>query len=223
MDQSIIDPNAEEHDLEVASGGGGRAASYWRDGRKIGYRAWDADGRIVMEYRIEDDVMHGPFRTYHDNGRVQQDSTFLRGREHGVTRQFDSEGVVIGSYELDHGSGLDLWFCEAGVLAEERHLENGERHGFERWWSGDNATVYIEGHYFDGLEHGIFREWNHRQHLRRGFPRYFISGRKVQRREYDRACKSDLTLPKYDRGDNQPNRMLPPGLHRPAPPRTAYD
>ena len=214
MNESIIDPSTEEHVLEVAPGGGGRAASYWRGGRKIGYRAWDADGQVTMEYRIENDVMHGPFRTYHDNGRVQQESTYVHGKEHGVTRQFDLEGVLIGSYELDNGSGLDLWYCEAGVLAEERYLKNGVMHGFERWWSGDNASVGIEGHYFEGLEHGIFREWNHRQRLRRGVPQYFIRGQKTQRREYGRACKSDATLPKYDRRDNQPNRPLPSGRCR---------
>jgi hypothetical protein len=211
VDEPIIDPAAEEQVLEVEPDDGRRMASYWRDGRKVGHRFW-CDGRVGMEYRIEDDVMHGPFRMYHDNGRVSEVSTYVNGLEHGVTRQFDEEGVLLGTYELDHGCGLDLWYMAVGVLAEERRLEKGHRHGFERWWSGDNATIYIEGHFFDSQEHGIFRRWNDRQHLRRGFPKYFILGQKVQRRAYDRACRSDPTLPKYDPDDNRPNRTLPSGL-----------
>jgi antitoxin component YwqK of YwqJK toxin-antitoxin module len=208
-DEPIILGDAEELVLEVWPGGEKRAASYvWR-GRKVGYRHWEPDGTLTMEYRIEDDVMHGPFRTWHENGQVSQESTYVHGREHGVARQFDEAGVLIGSYELDHGTGLDLWFVESGVLAEERHMKDGKRHGFERWWSGDNATVSQEGHYLDGLEHGIFREWNDRGRLRSGFPKYFVRQRKVQRREYLKACGADPTLPRFEARDNQPNRPLP--------------
>ena len=83
-------------------------------------------------------MMHGLFRTWHENGQLQEESTYYQGKEHGETKQYDENGVQIGSYIMDYGTGVDLWFYTAGVLSEERELRDGLRHGYERWWSGDN-------------------------------------------------------------------------------------
>lgn len=95
------------------------------------------------------------------------------------------------------------------MLAEEREYQDGLRHGYERWWNCDNATVWQEEHYWRGEPHGIFRRWNERGALRRGYPRYFVAGRQVARRKYERARRDDPTLPPFTLADNAPGRRLP--------------
>jgi hypothetical protein len=104
-----------------------------------------------------------------------------------------------------------LWFQAAGVLSEEREYRDGQRHGYERWWCADNQTVGEESHYWHGIEHGIFRQWNAQRRLRRGYPRYFVQGQRVTKRQYVRACHHDPTLPPFVADDNQPFRSCPEG------------
>ena len=209
-------PQAVEQVDERWPGGQRRSAWYVIDGRRTGRRFWEDDGPVRMEYRVDDDGrIHGPLRTFHGSGAILEEQNWVHGKEHGVSRQYDESGAPIGSYELDNGTGVDLWFEAAGVLAEERYLKDGRFHGFERWWDGYNATVWAESHFFEGIEHGVFRKWNDRDRLCRGFPRYFVRGRRVRKREYLRACATDPTLPPFNDADNRPERPLPACPARP--------
>ncbi len=202
----------EENIVETWENGAKKIAFSYLNGEKIGYRYWDENGQILMEYDIKDDQMHGSFRTWHDNGILHHESHYIEGKEHGISRQYDWDGNLIGTYEMNRGTGADLWYCEKGILSEERYLKNGEREGYERWWNGDNATIFSEQHFKEGIEHGIFREWNQRGGLRRGFPKYFIQGEKVTKRQYIKACERDVFLPKYVAAEDSPHRLLPQNL-----------
>ena len=109
---------------------------------------------------------------------------------------------------MEHGTGLDLWYQKADVLSEERQYRDGALHGFERWyWGFDRGNaVWSEGHFKEGEKHGIFREWNVKGGLSRGFPQYFVNGERVTKRRYLTACKRDTSLPIFRTEDN--------GFHR---------
>jgi hypothetical protein len=205
---SPIPDHAVEVITERYDSGAKQSATYLIDGQEIGCRLWDESGLPEMEYGLRDGLMHGAFRTWDGDGQLLEEATYIEGKEHGEARQYQ-DGVCIGSYAMDHGTGLDLWYNAPGVLAEERAFRDGERHGFERWWTGDNQTVYEESHFSNGIEHGIFRQWNPQQKLRRGYPRYVVMGQRVTKRQYQRACLSDPTLPRFYAADNQPYRTLP--------------
>lgn len=204
-----IPESAREVIHETWESGARRSAFYTMDGQKVGYRSWTAEGQIDMEYGIRDGVQHGPFRTWHENGQLRELSFYEQGKEHGVTKQYDEDGRLIGSYTMEHGTGVDLWFSGPGTLAEERHCLDGDRHGYERWWNSDRRTVWQEGHFWHGEEHGIFREWNERGRLRRGYPRYVVAGQQVDRRRYERARRGDPSLPPPLASENAPQRPLP--------------
>jgi antitoxin component YwqK of YwqJK toxin-antitoxin module len=208
----IIPEAAREHIEATFEDGTRRTAFYELDGERVGFRCWHEDGSLAMEYSMRGGVMHGPFRTYWENGQVSQESTYVEGKEHGLTKQYDAEGALLGSYTMDYGTGVDLWFDRAGVLSEERHYHDGQRHGYERWWCGDNTTVWQEEHFRHGEAHGIFRQWNNKGRLRRGFPRYYVGGKQVTKRQYERARLADPTLPPVVPEEHLPNRVLPPSL-----------
>ena len=193
--------------------------TYWPQGQpregyvmrgyeRVGYRCWNDSGTLVMAYAMRDGQMHGPFCTWHDNGSLCEEATYVMGKEHGTTTQYDPDGSLVGSYTLDHGTGIDRWFSSAGVLSEERHLRDGQRHGPERWWCENGREVWQEAFFADGLHHGIAREWNEHGRLRRGFPQYYVAGKRVTKRQYLAACRRDPSLPPFDARDNQPQRIV---------------
>lgn len=205
----LIPDTAREVVEETFENGSKRATFYELAGERVARRFWDEDGSLAMEYGMLGGVMHGPFRTFWEDGQVSWEATYVAGKEHGVSTQYDPTGALRGSYRMEHGTGVDLWFERKGVLAEERHFLDGQRHGYERWWLGDNATVWQEKHYQHGKPHGVFRHWNDKGNLRRGFPRYFANGEQVTKRQYERARRTDPTLPPFLPEHNAPNRPLP--------------
>jgi hypothetical protein len=103
------------------------------------------------------------------------------------------------------GTGVDLWWGTDGRYpTEERHYLKGWPHGFERWWCKKNE-VYDELHYHNGQEHGIFRTWESGR-LQPGYPKFYVLGKKVTKRQYISASKRDSTLPSYEARQDSPRR-----------------
>jgi antitoxin component YwqK of YwqJK toxin-antitoxin module len=185
---------------------------YYLSGEKVGYRKWDEEGRLYLEGALKNGIDHGPFRQFHDNGRVSWEGSSKNGKRHGVARQYDENGFLIGKSHWRNGTGMDLWYHEKGFISEERYVVDGSWNGFERWWNGDQKTVWSETHFKDDLQHGVRREWNSQGKLKRDFPQYFVNGNKVTKRQYLSACKTDLSLPVFREADNIPTRTLPQGV-----------
>jgi hypothetical protein len=51
--------------------------------------------------------------------------------------------------------------------------------------------------------------WNHAGRLRRGFPRYLVARQRVSKRQYERACSHEPTLPRINAEQNAPSRQMP--------------
>lgn len=202
-----------DHAVEVVTenweNGLKKRALYYVDGQEIGARYYESTGTLSRERGLQNCVRHGHYRIWHKNGKLCEEGYYHQGKEHGETKQYDHDGQQIGSYTMVHGTGMDLWYCAPGVLSEEREMLDGNRHGYERWWRSDNQTVYEESHFQNGIEHGIFRQWNLQGKLKRGYPQYFVMGKRVAKRQYERAWLKDSTLPPFVANENQPTRQLP--------------
>ena len=208
----VIPATAREKVVKRDADGRKTQSDYFLKGEKVGYRCWDNDGTLTIEAAWRNGRLHGPFLAFHENGAVRWATRYVAGQEHGISRQFDKNGKLIGKYRMNHGTGLDLYFYDNGKLSEERYIENGIPNGFERWWSGDGRTVWQESHFKDGLEHGIHRKWNFKGRLRRGYPKYFILGKAIPKRAYVKTCETDSSLPKFRERDTMPSRKLPTGV-----------
>jgi hypothetical protein len=138
---------------------------------------------------------------------------YRNGLPHGAAKQWADDGTLIGTYTMKHGTGLDLWWCggrECSYVTEARYLKDGKLHGFEWWLKADGKSVSEERHFAENLLHGIERSWNRAGRLRRGYPRYWIHGLRVSKRQYVRACSSDPSLPPFREAENRPERTFPP-------------
>lgn len=178
------------------------------DGKWVARSHWEESGNRGAVWAFDGDLQHGPHREWYDNGQLAHETFYWHGKEHGVSRRWDYEGNLIGTYTMVHGTGLDLWYQAAGDLSEERRYVDGLRHGFERWYFNfvEESILSQEGHFKNGEEHGIFRNWNAKGGMRRGYPQYFVNGKKVSKRVYLAACKHDPFLPLFRPENNDYHR-----------------
>ncbi len=180
----------------------------WR-GKVIGSRTREPDGSLIEEYQVDSrGRQHGFYRNW-TCGRLTFETGFRLGREHGTARQWGLDGRLLGTYRMHEGTGVDLWRDEVGRLSEEHNWKDRMLHGFDRWWNGDDQTVHRETHWHNGLLHGIEREWDDKGTLEKGYPRFYVKGKRVTRAVYIAARTRSRTLPRFDEADNTPQRRLP--------------
>ena len=189
-----------------------RIIEYWRRKQIVGrQQCWD-DGSVCLEYAIRNGKMHGPSR-YLARGKLQFETHYVNGKEHGIAKQYDEKGRQFGGYRMNHGTGLDLWYRRddrGRISLSQSHYKKDEKwHGYDRWWEEGNH-VYTENHFCEGKRHGIFREWNHAERLKRGFPKYYVNDQQCDKRSYLKASALDPLLPKLLEADNRPYRKKPP-------------
>lgn len=160
---------------------------------------WQAEGsREGYEYNFA------------SNGQMIFKSRWVNGREHGTARQWNDQGQLLISYRKHHGVGLDLW-CDniTGKLSEELYCPADGELGVERRWKNER-TIWREAFFRAGYGwHGIEREWNTAGKLSRGFPKYYVRGDRVTKRQYIWATETDPTLPRFTEKENRPYRKLP--------------
>jgi hypothetical protein len=141
---------------------------------------------------------------------------FKNGVPHGIARQYDAKGRVIGSYRMINGTGLDVWRGDGGVVGEIWEYVDGHFDGYNWWLNDDQESVWIERHFKKGYKHGITREWDieHPQRLAKGFPQFWLEGKKVSKKVYLAAANEDPSLPRYRKEDDKPERRFPPHVRR---------
>jgi len=183
-------------------------------GKTVGKRFYNKNAQLEHEVPLKDGKRHGRVYDFFDEcvGSVEP---FRNGLAHGLAKQWAADGELIGTYTMKHGTGLDLWRCKNKwgtgrvYLVEARYIKSGMWHGFEWWLNESQKSVHSERHFWDNYPHGIEREWNSTGRLKRGFPRYWIHGKRVTKRQYVRACLTDSTLPPFREKDNRPQREFP--------------
>lgn len=190
---------------------------YTIDGKVVGWRSYDSEGGLVTDTSLKDGKKHGRQIFWNEDGTIDFIEPFFEGKVHGTAKQYQ-KGKLIGTYKMVHGTGYDVWCGHRGdgvVLVSEIHpMRDGLPHGFEWWLNEDQLSVYEEKHWFNGKWHGIEREWNSKNKLRRGYPKYWIRGEAVTKRQYLAAARKDATLPPFRLKDNSPKREFPLEIRR---------
>ena len=193
---------------------------YLLDGEIVGVRWFDENGVMNSEVPWKNGLIHG--NVYHFDGsegeelRVTFVEPYRNSLAHGTARQWSAyDGKPIGTYTMKRGCGVDLWRIEtysgkSAYLHEVRFIKGGNWHGFEWWLEEDQKSVHQEAHFWENMQHGIRREWNHEGKLKRGFPQYWVDNIRATKRQYLRACAKDQNLPILRAIDNFPQRSFPP-------------
>ena len=183
---------------------------YYLKGTKVGYRYWCHLGNLQLEYGFKNGKKHGNELRFYDDGNLMCVEPYRHGKMHGVTKQWADDGRLLITYTLRKGVGMDLWCEDDGTLAENHYWPDEGEVGYMRFWNEDQKTIFMEDLYTRGEEFAsIRRAWNHAGKLSRGFPQYFIGNKKVTKRQYLLACKTEVAMPPYRAKDDNPKRKLP--------------
>jgi hypothetical protein len=187
------------------------------NGEVVGQRVYGEEGQLVTETPLRNGRKHGREFEWDDDGRLSLIEPYVNGKIHGTAKQYGRDGSVIGTYNLRHGTGYDVWRMEdedgAISISEVHTYRDGLQHGYV-WWLSKPHILWWELHWHEGQYHGIERQWNAANKLSRGFPRYWIKGERVPKRKYLRAAKKDLSLPPFRLKDNSPRRKFPMAIEQ---------
>jgi antitoxin component YwqK of YwqJK toxin-antitoxin module len=209
--RSSIPSGATEVQEQSFDSGSKKSAFFFFEGEKVGFRQWSEDGRLEFEYGMRGGKKHGREYCFGENGQPYEVTPYRNGILHGTGIQWSCDGTVVISYTLINGTGLDMW-CghQNDTLSEEHYWPNDDEPGYHRNWNDDEKTINTEYYFFNGKGyHGVWREWNNKGKLRRGFPQYYINGGRVTKRKFIKACVNDASLPIYRSEDDLPDRNLP--------------
>jgi hypothetical protein len=104
-------------------------------------RYYFRNGQIRMENREVDGELHGLCRTWHYNGQLAEELRYHRGKLHGTGRQWNEKGRLLGSFTMNHGTGMQRYWHQNGKLRLEINSLNGKFHGRTRAWLSDGTLV----------------------------------------------------------------------------------
>lgn len=150
-------------------------------------RDYYKSGLLWQEIPCRDDVPHGLWRTFHNNGQVESEKPYMQGKLHGVCRQWAWSGKLLGSYEMDHATGIQRSWYDNGPICLEFHTLDGKFTGRSRHWLADGTL-----------------DKDH----------YLVEGRTVSRQEYYTAAVSDPRFPDYSDADFAPVDLRGPEIER---------
>ena len=113
---------------------------------------------------------HGVLRTWHRNGVLASEERYRIGLLHGVCRQWDEAGRLLGRYKMVHGTGVQRAWHDNAQLQMAVSTVRGEFCGRNRIWLRDGALLS---------------------------ERFHLHGRVVSAAKYREAAARDKTLPRF--------------------------
>lgn len=104
-------------------------------------RLYYRNGQARMEDRKADGQLHGLCRTWHYNGQLAEELRYRHGKMHGLCREWDDHGRLLGSFTINHGTGLQRYWHNNGQLKHEAYTLDGKFNGRMRIWLRDGTLV----------------------------------------------------------------------------------
>ncbi len=105
-------------------------------------QAFHKNGKLASEATFVDGAPHGVTRFWHDNGQLAREIPLNHGVWHGAVRQWDRNGNLLGTCEMENGTGITREWHENGELQSEIPFVNNQQHGPAKSW--DQAGVQDE-------------------------------------------------------------------------------
>jgi hypothetical protein len=104
-------------------------------------RSFYRNGELREEFHRLGQILHGRYRTWHRNGRPATESFYEHGRLHGLCRQWNQRGKLLGSFQMNHGTGIQRDWYENGQIQFETSTVEAKFTGRTRSWLQDGTLV----------------------------------------------------------------------------------
>jgi hypothetical protein len=150
-------------------------------------RTYHPNGQIESEVTYLDGKLTGISRSWHSNGVLESELPVKNGLGNGLCKQWDSNGRLLGVFEMKMGTGMFRKWYENGRLQSEMSYVNGVGNGRGRFWD-ENGMLISEG--------------------------YFVNFCKVSQKKYFEACAKNASLPRYKEDDVKSTFKLPSTRYR---------
>ena len=95
----------------------------------------------ALEETFRGQKLHGRRRTRHRNGQIATEEFYADGLLHGVVRQWNEQGRLLGSFRMDHGTGTQKSWHGNGRLNQEFSTVDGRFCGRSRMWLRDGTLI----------------------------------------------------------------------------------
>lgn len=217
---SSIPQSAVERVIERYARGQKKTAEYLLRGKVVGRRWFYESGQVQWEYGLKSGLKDGLELEWYESGQLSFAEPWRKGRIHGAAQQWDERGRLVGTYTIKNGTGWDLWRqprMRGGLwyLAEAIYYLDGTPHGCQWFIDENQRTIHAERQLCRGNRHGMERWWTKSSRRPdRGYPKFFVHGEQVAKRQYLKACRTDPTLPPFREEDNKALRQFPPPVAR---------
>lgn len=139
-------------------------------------RSYHRNGRLFQEVPFVAGKVNGVIREWHKNGTLAKEVPMKDGLRHGLCKEWNEKGDLLGQFEMNMGTGTSWHWFPNGQLQFEISLISESFTGRQRRWDEDGNLIEET---------------------------YFLQNRRVSKEEYDRACRSDSSLPTYANGDGR--------------------
>ncbi|MCB9931948.1 MAG: sigma-70 family RNA polymerase sigma factor [Planctomycetes bacterium] len=155
---------AEEPDhVEIQPGGQRRVGStrvridYWRSGPIY--------TQFVELMTESGPVLHGPFRMFHEDGKLKEAGEFVNGLREGMRQTFYEDGAPAcrGDFRAGQPHGHWVYFHENGVKQAEGMMDGGVRQGPWRGWQPNGEPLFEET-YVNGKRNGVATRYDEQGH-----------------------------------------------------------
>jgi len=107
-------------------------------------RTFYRKGIVALEEHYRKGKLHGKRRMWHHNGQLAEEDSYCHGLLHGLCRQWSDSGRLLGSFHMDHGTGVQQTWHDNGQLNVEFTTVAGQFCGRNRMWLRDGTLISDE-------------------------------------------------------------------------------
>lgn len=133
-------------------------------------RIYHRNGRVFQEVPFLGGKINGVIREWHKNGVLAKEVPMKNGVRHGVCKQWNDKGELLGTFEMNMGTGTSKQWFQNGQTEFEASIVDEAFTGRLRRWNDDGELVQET---------------------------FFLKNKTLSDDEYDRARQSDPSLPSY--------------------------
>jgi antitoxin component YwqK of YwqJK toxin-antitoxin module len=120
-----------------------------KDGYEIGW--FDTNPpQLKSSTQYRDGKLHGEMLRWAPNGQLLVEGEYFRGQAVGTWRYWNADGVFLGSYFLQNGTGKMRGWHDNGVLAWEGETEHGLEVGSWLFWNDKGELLGWCDYHDDG-------------------------------------------------------------------------
>ena len=133
-------------------------------------RTFHRTGRIFQEVPFVGGKINGVLREWHRNGVLAKEVPMKDGLRHGICKQWNDKGEMLGTFEMDMGTGISKQWFPNGQIEFEASIVDEKFTGRMRRWDENGALLQET---------------------------FFTANKMVSREDYQRAVEADASLPSF--------------------------